>query len=207
MTHNRTEKPADESKKVMIRKVLFPLISLFLVYRSLELFEQVYNTHSSELSWPIILIISFILNLFITGIFAFPGFAFETSRLLPNGYYQVRHPKLLGSVYKILGVKFFRAFLLFAFWGKEKNRKKYFDGTKAGLENFDIQTRQSEFGHLVALITILLVSALLLLRGHRHLFILTTAINFISNFYPVVLQRVHRIQIQRVTTIMRHRSK
>jgi len=207
MSHNQAGKPANEHKRAMIKKVLFPLISLFLVHRSVDLLEQIFNTNSTELNWIIILIISFILNLFITGIFAFPGFAFKTSRLLPNSYYQVRHPKSLVSIYNMLGVKYFKAILLFAFWGKEKNRKKYFDGTKSGLENFDTQTRQSEFGHLLAFITIFIVSVLLLAKGHHHMFILTTAINCISNFYPIVLQRAHRIQIQRVATIMRQRSK
>ncbi|WP_394330522.1 hypothetical protein [Psychroflexus sediminis] len=41
---------------------------------------------------------------------------------------------------------------MFVFWGKKKNKQKYFDGTKSGLENLDYQTKQSEFGHLAALV-------------------------------------------------------
>ena len=137
---------------------------------------------------------SFALNLFITGIFAFLGFAFLTSKILPNSYFKVKNSKNLTLIYKILGVEYFKLLLLKLFWGKERNRKKYFNGTKTGIAHFDMQTRQSEFGHLVAFIAIEIISFYILIKGHIAIFFITTLINVIGNFYPIILQRNHRIQ-------------
>lgn len=190
----------------MTKKLLLSLFSLFLAYRSFELIKYINDINPTEFSWFVKFIISIVLNLFITGFFAFLGFAFTTSRILPNWYYRVKDRKKLNNLYKFLGLKYFKTILLYAFWGKEKNRKKYFNGTKSGIDNFDTQTRQSEFGHLGAFIAILLVSLFLLLKGHLILVILTTIINLISNLYPIILQRTHRIQIERVINIKKQRN-
>ena len=136
------------------------------------------------------------------GIFAFMGFAYKTNRLLPEDYYRVKNPKLILKLSKLLKLAYFKKFLLIVFWGKRKNRKTYFDGTISGLENFDFQTRQSEFGHLASLIFIQIVVLLMLIKGHYTMVVLTTTINFIANFYPVLLQRNHRIRISRIRNIL-----
>lgn len=189
----------------ILKKVLYPLFSFFLAYKSIELVRLFNSTPPTEFSWFSQLALAVMLNLFITGIFAFMGFAYATSRILPNSYYRIKDPKTLTYLYQVFGVKYFKAFLLFAFWGREKNRKRYFDGTKSGIENFDIQTRQSEFGHLGALILITVVSFNLLVKGYLIVFALTTAINLISNLYPIILQRVHRIQIERLAKLSSQR--
>jgi hypothetical protein len=84
-------------------------------------------------------------------------------------------------------------------WGKEKNRKQYFNGTKSGIKDFDFQTRQSEFGHLAAFAAISLTCIWLLPMGHVRIALLTMALNIPFNLYPVILQRIHRVQIQRLT--------
>jgi hypothetical protein len=139
-----------------------------------------------------------VLNLFVTGIFAFPGFVFPTGQLLPAAYYQVRNPQMLNRVYNLLGVEYFRKLLLLVFWGREKNRKKYSNGSRTGLRHFDYQTRQSEFGHLGALVVIFALSFVVLAQGHRESFIYIHLFNIVGNFYPVVLQRKHRSAIQRL---------
>ncbi|MCH6236071.1 hypothetical protein [Cognataquiflexum rubidum] len=183
----------------MLKKIFFPLISIFLAYNTYKLI-LVFDTASPDrLSLLLSFILAVLLNLFISGIFAFTGFAHPSSRLLPDAYYEVKNPKALSAAYNILGIKFFRSFLLIAFWGKEKNRKKYFNGTKSGIQNFDFQTRQSEFGHLGAFIVTTIVCMILLSNGHVITLLLTMALNIISNLYPIILQRMHRVQIQRLT--------
>jgi hypothetical protein len=152
-----------------------------------------------EFSWPLLCFLSILINLFITGIFAFIGFAYPSSRLLPESYYRITNPEALTSIYNLVGVKYFRMMLLGAFWGKEKNRKRYFNGTKTGIRNFDFQTRQSEFGHVAAFVAIMAISLIILAYGHPIAFAMITLINVVANFYPIVLQRIHRIQIQRIT--------
>lgn len=187
----------------MLKKILLPLIAIFLAYRSYELLKTLWFVGPSELSLPIKIFISFLLNLFITGIFAFFGFGYSTNRILGENYYQIKNPEFIQSLSKLLKIEYFKKFLLLVFWGKEKNRQKYFDGTKSGLDNFDYQTRQSEFGHLAALVVIQLVVFVILFKGHYEIAFLTTILNFISNFYPVILQRNHRIKISRIRNILK----
>ncbi len=156
-------------------------------------------SEANEYSTKEVLIISFLLTLFITGVFAFIGFAYPSSRILPDKYYEIRNPQVLNSISTLLGVKYFRFLLLFAFWGRGKNRKKYFNGTKKGLTNFTLQTKQSEFGHVGAFVVTLILSIILLVNGYVFLVLIVTLINVIGNLYPVILQRSHRSRIARIT--------
>jgi hypothetical protein len=184
----------------MARKIILPLISLFLAYRSVELVRVILSVQDPSL--PITFVLSFLLNLFITGVFAFVGFAYPTNRLLPDAYYRISHPMALKKAYRMLGVKHFRMLLLLAYWGRANNRKRYFNGTRSGIRDLDFQTRQSEFGHVGAFVVLTLVAILLLYKGLWPAFGMTMAINIIGNLYPALLQRVHRVQIQRMT--LRH---
>ena len=190
----------------MVKKILFPLIAIFLAYRSYELLKTIWTVEPSEFSYWIKLLLSFLFNLFITGIFAFMGFAYKTNQLLPENYYRIENKELIYKSSRFLKIEYFKKFLLVLFWGKRKNRQKYFDGTKSGLENLEYQTRQSEFGHLAALAVIQLSVVIILIKGHYLIAFLTTTFNFISNFYPVLLQRNHRIQIERIKNIQKKKA-
>lgn len=190
----------------MTKKILLSLASIFLTYRSVELLKILDNTSQSQFNWIGKIAFSFALNLFVTGIFALVGFAFLTSKILPNSYYKIKNSENLTLVYNIMGVEYFKLLLLKLFWGTEKNRKKYFNGTKTGIAHFEMQTRQSEFGHLIAFIAIVMISIFILIKGHIAIFIITTIINVIGNFYPIILQRNHRIQIERLKLIFNRRK-
>jgi len=146
-----------------------------------------------------VLIISFLLTIFITGVFAFIGFAYPSSRILSDRYYEIKNPKVLNYISKVFGIKYFRFFLLFSFWGRKNNRKKYFNGTKKGLGNFIFQTKQSEFGHLGAFVVIIISSFILLVHGYIFIVIIITLINILGNAYPIILQRSHRMRIEKIT--------
>lgn len=182
-----------------LKKIIFPIFSLFLFYRTIELIGYLNSNSSNEFSILEIVTISFLLTLFITGIFAFIGFAYPTNRLLPESYYKIKNPKLLEYLYKILGLKYFRIILLITFWGIKKNRKKYFNGTKKGLTNFIYQTKQSEFGHLGAFFMTLICSIMLLVNRFYLIVLIMTLLNIIGNVYPIILQRFHRIRIEKIT--------
>lgn len=181
------------------KKILFPLFSIFLCYQSVKLMNYLVHSEPSSYNNLEVFLLSFLLNLFITGIFAFIGFAYPSSKVLPNKYYEIKNPKTLNSISKILLVKYFRVFLLFTFWGRGNNRKKFFNGTKRGLKNFIYQTKQSEFGHLGALIFVLISSIILLMNRYYFFVFITTLINVIGNLYPIILQRTHRRRIEIVT--------
>jgi hypothetical protein len=74
---------------------------------------------------------------------------------------------------KWIGVEYFRMLLLKTFYRNADN-KKYFNGSKSGILLFDYNTKQSEFGHLIAFILIVLLSIILLLKGHEYVFIWIT---------------------------------
>lgn len=190
----------------MLKKILFPIIAIFLAYRTYEISKTLWFVEPSELALSIKIVLSVLLNLFITGFFAFFGFAYKTNRILGENYYRIKNPKLISKVSKLLKVEYFKKFLLLVFWGKKKNRLKYFDGTKLGLENFDYQTRQSEFGHLAALIVIQIAVFLMLIKGHYTIAFLTTLLNIVSNGYPVILQRNHRISITRIRYLLNNKQ-
>jgi hypothetical protein len=181
-----------------VKKIAFPLFALFLAYRSVELIKQLVAKPSETYSIFELFVLAFLLTAFITGVFALPGFVFPTNRILASNYYKIRNPKVLKQVYTKLGIHHFRVVLLFAFWGKEKNRKKYFDGTRLGISNFSYQSRQSEFGHLISFVCIVLASAFLLAQGHLLLVLFASVINIVGNLFPVILQRYHRMRIERL---------
>ena len=182
----------------IIKKLLVPLFSIFLIYRSIDLIKQLIFTKQYVHNGLELIIIAFLLTLFITGIFAFMGFAYPTNNLLPINYYTIKNKRRLHQLYDVLGVKYFKGLLLVLFWGRKNNRKKYFNGTKSGIENFIYQTKQSEFGHLGAFLTIFIISILLIVHGFILLTLLITIINIIGNLYPIILQRYHRLRIEKL---------
>lgn len=177
------------------KTILFCLFSIFLFYRSVEIFQNLQSNRSANLNHSEYFILAFLFNAFVTGVFAFPGFVFPTHKLLPLNYYSIRNAKHLNLWYKYLGVKYFRKLLMVFFWGSRKNRKKYFDGKRSGLKNLDFQSKQSEFGHLGAFVVIGISSLIILIYGHYYFVLYCLLINFIGNFYPILLQRKHRYRI------------
>jgi len=182
-----------------LKKILFPVFSIFLAYRSIDLLKNLMKSSPDNFSQTEAVIISFLLTLFITGVFAFVGFAYPTSSLVSDRYYKIKNKKNLLFISNVLGLKYFQLFLLFVFWGRKNNRKKYFNGTKSGLLNFVYQTKQSEFGHLAACLAIIISSFILLFYEYFFIVFITTLINMIGNVYPIILQRSHRLRLEKLT--------
>lgn len=180
------------------KKILFSLFSLFLVYRSYILLGSLNRMPEQPGNLIGIFFIAFLLNLYITGVFAFPGFVFPTHKLLGASYFQVRNPKSLKNLYDKLGVEGFRKLLIKFIWGTEKNRKKYFDGTRTGFDNFIYQSKQSEVGHVLPFVILSVISIWLFSKAWFLMGIMVLIINIIGNLYPVILQRFHRIRIEKV---------
>ena len=168
-----------------------------LAYNSYKFCKIFFAVSPEAFSLGAVIGLAMAFNLLITGVFAFAGFVFPTHKLLPGSYYQIKNVEALNTVYKWLGVVYFKYFLLMTFYRKADN-KKYFSGTKAGIIHFDYNTKQSEFGHLMAFIIIVVLSVIPLYTGHQQVFIWIHAINIVFNFYPIILQRKHRMAIQRL---------
>jgi hypothetical protein len=178
----------------MIKKILLSIATIFLIWQSYQL---LYNIDKLVInSYGLTIFIAWIINLFITGIFAFSGFAFPTQKLLPKSYYKIYHPKKLKKIYKVLRVDLFRKMLLATLWKSQKQRNKYFNGKESGISNLEEQSMKSEFGHLIPFIVICLVSSYLIVIGAIKLGVFSLLINVIGNLYPIILQRHHRMRIQ-----------
>lgn len=166
---------------------------------------QIHRFESTN--WATMVFIGWIINMFITGIFAFLTFALPIQKLLPDSYYKVRQPKRLKKWYKILKVDWFRQFLLATIWRNKAQQKGYFDGTKEGLTNLIERADKSEFGHILPFVIINIISIYLITINLYGLAIPTILFNIFGNFYPVLLQRHHRMRIQRIQALKERRLK
>ncbi|MEZ4949464.1 MAG: hypothetical protein R2784_08765 [Saprospiraceae bacterium] len=133
--------------------------------------------------------------MFVTGVFAFLSFAFPVERTFPDDYFKIHNPPRLKKMYSLLGVEIFRQFLLKTLWRGREQRKRYFDGTREGLENFIIQSKQAEWGHILPFFVLLIYTIGLLNLKIWFLGIMVLIFNILGNLYPVILQRYHRYRI------------
>ncbi|MEO1259297.1 MAG: hypothetical protein AAFZ15_10900 [Bacteroidota bacterium] len=136
--------------------------------------------------WPA-LIFSWLLSLFITGIFAFAGFALPTQQLMPSPYYEIKNSKKLNKYFKLLRADIFKKLLIKFIYGKPKNKKAYFDGKRSGIDHFITNTKKSEFGHLIPFVITLIITIYLLLHQKFWLAAGLLFFNIIGNFYPFLL--------------------
>ena len=171
-------------------------MSIFLVWQSYQLLSVIHTLEPS--TWGMSIFIAWIANMFVTGIFAFSGFAFPTQKLLPPSYYQIHNPTSLKNIYKLLKVDVFRKMLLATFWKSKSQRKKHFDGKKSGIQNLETQSMKSEFGHLIPFLILNFVSIYVIAVGSIRLGVLTLCLNLIGNLYPIILQRHHRMRIEKI---------
>ncbi len=187
----------------MLKKILQVLFALFLAWRSYELMT---NLVMWGHGFWIGLIYAAILNLLITGVFAFLVFALPLERLLPNAYYVIHRAARLKKIAQAMKIATFRSFLLLTFWRNKARQRTFFDGTLSGLASFERETRKSEFGHLIPGVFLFIFSLYLLLIGRFYMALHLSVINLFFNVYPVLLQRTHRERIARIALLMKSRS-
>lgn len=178
----------------MIKKIFLSLASAFLIWQSYELLSNIHNFEVNSL--VVSIFIAWVINLFVTGIFAFLGFAYPTQKMLPKYYYQIHNSKILKATYDALKVNLFRKFLLATFWRNRNQRKKFFNGKRSGVSTLVEQSMKSEFGHLLPFLIINIVGIYLFAINFYELGFFTLIINIIGNMYPIILQRHHRMRIQ-----------
>ena len=178
----------------MVKKIGYSLLSLFLIYLSYQLLGNVQATKTDL--WGVTFFNGWIINMYITGIFAFAGFVFPTQKLLPQSYYTIYQPQKLKKAYNLLKVDVFRKLLLATFWKNKEQRKKYFNGKVDGISTLEKQSMKSEFGHLIPFILLNMISLYLVSVDLTKLSLTCFLFNIIGNFYPIILQRHHRMRIQ-----------
>lgn len=181
-----------------VKDIIGILFAIFLAFRTWELIRQLHGTPPDSFGTNENLVVVLMLSLFVTGFFAFTGFALPTHKLLPKAYYRVRKPVFLRFWYRYLGGSAFRLFLKIFFWGPKNTKKRFFNGRRDDVQRMVRVTKQSEFSHLMAFIVLVFLSIDLLVLGFEPIFWGTTIINVVGNLYPVLLQRLHRVRITEI---------
>ncbi len=178
----------------MGKKIFFLAASIFLIFQSCKLLNGITEQEPFN-HLGMALLFSWLLSLFITGIFAFAGFALPTEKLMPENYYVIKNERVLNKYYHLLRADLFKKLLINFIYGKPKAKKKYFDGKRSGLEHFITNTKKSEFGHVVPFVIIFIIMFYLLFNGMLFFSIGLFIFNTLGNFYPVLVQRHHRSRL------------
>lgn len=178
------------------------LAAIFLAWQSVNFLAGL--TRPAILHPLVTFGLAWVLNMLITGVFAFTGFALPTQRLLPESYYRISRPDRLKTICRNLGIQGFRKFLLATFWRKRSKRKQFFPGGRKGLEDLAENTKNAEFGHLMAFIFLNLAVVFLFWKGFASMAAFTLAWNILGNAYPILLQRHTRLRISRIFPALIH---
>lgn len=179
-------------------------MSVFLAFQSYKTITSIHLFENTP--WQFQLLLAVIVNLFVTGAFAFAVFGSSIEKILPSKYYQIQNPKRFNAWFKKLGSEQYRKLLLATVWRKKEMQKKYFDGTIAGLNSFEAKTKKSEFGHLLPFVLIVFICVFLVIRNLYWGAFFTMLINIIFNLYPVLLQRHHRSRLSRMKRILERKN-
>lgn len=180
-----------------LKRLLMIGLSGFMIKLDVDLLRLALNVNPQEVGHGTSIFLGFFLSLTLTGVFAFVGFVFPTSNLLPDGYYRVRNHQKLNRLAELMQIEWFRKFLLVFFWGG-RNRKRFFSGKRSGLVQMAFETRQAEFGHSGGFLLTLPFTVILLIRGLWMWVLALQFFNLVGNIYPMVLQRLHRSRLQRM---------
>lgn len=191
--------PYKSTLQQVLKQTLLVLASSFLVFQSFGLLSGM-DYYADIRFWPAVFL-AWVINMFITGIFAFAGFALPTQRLLPARYYHIANPGQLKRLYQAFGVERFRKLLLATLWRSKAKQQRYFNGRADGLKHLAEQSKKAEFGHLLPFVLLSAVGTYIVFFVQPVLGILCLFINFLGNFYPVLLQRHHRMRLQRIAAI------
>lgn len=196
---NKPFMPSKSTLQQLPKQVLLIMASIFLVFQSFGLLSGV--DYYTDIGFWTAILLAWVINMFVTGIFAFAGFALPTHRLLPTRYYQVANPDQLKWFYQVFGVERFRKLLLVTLWRNKAQQQRYFNGRPDGLKHLEEQSQKAEFGHLLPFLILTVVSIYIIFFVQPVLGVLCLGINLMGNFYPVLLQRHHRMRLQRIAAI------
>lgn len=181
-------------------RIFFIGMSVFLAFQSQKVISSIHLFENIQ--WQFQILLAVIINLFVTGAFAFAVFGTSIEKLLPARYYQVQNTKQFKSWFKRLGGERYRKLLLATVWRKKAMQKNFFDGTIDGILDFEAKTKKSDFGHLLPFIILTIICIYFVIKKVFWGAFFTMLINIIFNFYPVLLQRHHRIRTARLKKIL-----
>jgi len=176
----------------IIKKILHSLFSLFLIWQTIMLVDKLLVNQVSNFLDRFIDAI--LINLFVTGIFTIV-YSFPVYRLLPIGYYKIKHPRLLKICGQIIQIDLFKKLLIWIIWNQKQNKKFFFSGFRNGFDNLVISSMKSEFGHFIGFCIVMIFTIVIWIKESYSLAIMILIVNIFFNFYPFMLQRFHRLRL------------
>ena len=184
------------SIKTLVQKLLLFSFSAFLIWQSIQLIHAI-SQNIQGTSFGNAVVQSFLLNVFITGIFLI-GYAVPLYRLLPDSYYTSVESQLFARACAFLHIDLFRKIVLLTFWTPRNNKKHFFNGKRNGFGQFEKNTRISESSHIFSFVSIIVASFYIGIVANICIAIVAAIINVILNFYPAALQRYNRLRLQNI---------
>jgi hypothetical protein len=132
--------------------------------------------------------------LLMTGVLAFT----ETLKSsLTSSYFDVKDWEKNGSIYKDLGINFFRKLLVWIGWEKLNKKANPVAKNSNALIHLYHQTKKSELGHLIILFIVIGFNIFVGLKFGFSQSLWLLILNILLNLYPIFLQRYNRPRIQR----------
>ncbi len=117
---------------------------------------------------------------------------------LNSSYYNSKNWESNGKIYRILGVKYFRKLLVIIGWEKLNKSRNPVNKNSRTLEMLEYKTRQSEFGHSVIFLIVLIINVAVIVKFGFIESLWLLVLNLLLNVYPIIVQRYNRPRIRRL---------
>ena len=114
-------------------------------------------------------------------------------------YFNAQTWEQKGEIYESLGIHFYRKLLVWIGW--EKLNKKNNPMEKNTLAHVHLQTKKSEFSHLIILIVVFGFNVYVAIQYGVLSAMWLLLLNVLFNLYPVFLQRYNRPRLERVLNL------
>lgn len=126
----------------------------------------------------------------------------ETFRpALNSSYYHSKKWESKGQLYSSFGVNIFRRLLVLVGWEKLNKAKNPVNKHISALEMLEYRTRQSEFGHSIIFLIVLIPTIVVIIKFGFKESIWLFVLNILLNIYPILVQRYNRPRIRRLINI------
>lgn len=113
-----------------------------------------------------------------------------------SGYFKPQAFEKGGTIYRFLGVHYFRRLLVLVGWESISRKNNRISKDESALKWAEHRTRSSEVGHTVIFAIVLMVTLLVCGSFRQASWLLI--LNLLLNVYPVLVQRYNRPRYQRV---------
>lgn len=113
-------------------------------------------------------------------------------------YYTIKKWEREGEIYKLAGVNIFRKLLVWVGWEKLNKKTLPVKNSPESLASLAYATKQSEFGHLVIFIIVMLFTGFVAVKFGIVNSLWLLVLNVLLNAYPIFIQRYNRPKFERL---------